>query len=150
LPIDPSAPSDYQAAQDVGPVVGGNESILLVDDNEQVLRLTAQMLETLGYDVVSAETAQEALRVASLQSFRLVLSDVVLPDMDGRQLAGQIAAVQPEIAVVFISGFAPEDHRRDESPLVGLRQAFLGKPFSLRELATAIRGVLDDSLDANA
>jgi signal transduction histidine kinase len=149
VPIDPSAP-DYQTAQDVGPVVGGNESILLVDDNDLVRHVTATMLENLGYDVVSADTAHEALRLASLDSFRLLLTDVVLADMDGRRLAEQIAAVQPEITVVFISGFAPEDGHQEKSPLVGLQQAFLGKPFSLRELATAIRGVLDDTREGSA
>jgi signal transduction histidine kinase/ActR/RegA family two-component response regulator len=149
VPIDPSAP-DYHTAEEVRPVVGGNESILLVDDNDLVRHVTATMLENLGYDVVSAGTGNEALRLASLDSFCLLLTDVVLTDMDGRRLAEQIAAVQPEITVVFISGFAPEDVHQGDSPLVDRQQAYLGKPFSVRELATAIRSVLDDSRQGSA
>ncbi len=119
----------------------GSETILLVEDDESVRKLTAQMLKHLGYTVLIAQNGGEALEIArSGRRIHLLLTDVVLPGMNGQEIAEQIRAFQPEIKTVFMSGY-PGRVTAD----LGVSEAnvsFLQKPFSSEDLGRRIHEAL--------
>ncbi|MEI2720539.1 MAG: ATP-binding protein [Gemmatimonadales bacterium] len=121
----------------------GSERILLVEDDAAVLLATASVLRRLGYQVVEAAGPEAALAVAddAAQPFDLVLSDVVMPGMGGRQLLDRLRIGRPALRVLLMSGYAG-----DMVAERGVRDGtipFIEKPFTLRTLAGAIRRVLD-------
>jgi PAS domain S-box-containing protein len=125
------------------PLPRGSESILLVDDETGVRRVSASMLRDLGYQVVEAKDGVEALQrfEAHRGEISLLLTDVVMPEMDGKELAARAIAMMPGLKVIFTSGY-PEAHLRlrdvwvESGPL-------LQKPFFMSELAHSVREVLD-------
>ena len=124
---------------------GQGETILLVED-ENSLRVTCGLfLNALGYKVLSAETPKEALKLFGqhVGDIQLLLTDVVMPGMDGRQLAEQICAVKPEIKVLFMSGYTS-----DIIAQRGVQErnaAFIAKPFTRAELARKVHSILKPS-----
>jgi CheY-like chemotaxis protein len=118
----------------------GTERVLLVEDEAVLLRMTTEMLQRQGFDVISAPDAPAALELASVEPFDVVVTDVVMPKMSGAELADRIAETFPETRFVFVSGYTDEviDERR-----LGPTALFLPKPFSSAELVDAIRSVLD-------
>jgi two-component system cell cycle sensor histidine kinase/response regulator CckA len=124
------------------PAAGGaGERILLVEDEELVRELAARVLRSKGYEVVDVRTAEEALEsVENDGAFDLVLSDVVLPGMSGVQLAEVIGERSPGSRVLLCSGYAD---RRLQWPIIKERGIpFLDKPYSVAELLSSVRGVL--------
>jgi DNA-binding response OmpR family regulator len=123
--------------------VWGNETVLLVDDDERIRQLASFMLETAGYKVFSASGGEEALRLLAEGSIRpaLLITDVDMPKMSGRQLARAVSTKVADMAVLFISGGA----EHGESPLVvsGEHDSFLQKPFSAARLLRKVRTILD-------
>ncbi len=120
----------------------GNETILVVDDEESLLAATARILEGLGYRVMEAETADKALALAASQPFDLLIMDVVLPRISGLSLAHKITTLRPEVPVLFTSAYASQDvldNQLAERPGVG----FLQKPFTAGQLGRAVREILD-------
>jgi two-component system, cell cycle sensor histidine kinase and response regulator CckA len=116
--------------------------ILLVDDEETVRRVTGRLLEKLGYRVVPAGDAVEALQLLDGgASFDLVLTDVVMPGLSGIELAERIRERHPRQRILFTSGYTTREFGRPpgEPP-----QPFMPKPFSLDDLDTAVRRVLAD------
>jgi len=89
------------------PVKGGHETILLVEDEPEILRVTTMMLERMGYDVMGAKTPGEAIRLAREHTGRidLLMTDVVMPEMNGRDLAGNLLSIYPGIKRLFMSGY---------------------------------------------
>ncbi|MEW5984640.1 MAG: PAS domain S-box protein [Acidobacteriota bacterium] len=126
------------------PPAGRGETVLVVEDEAAILRLTAIMLERLGYRVLTAASPAEALQFASTSGERihLLVSDVVMPGMNGRDLADQLAANRPDLKRLFISGYTADiiAHRGvlDEDT------HFLQKPFTLTGLSAAVRAALGD------
>jgi PAS domain S-box-containing protein len=116
---------------------GGSETVLLVEDEEIVRRLTAEMLRRSGYRVVSAGGPDEALALD--EPYDLLLTDVVMPSMSGPELAKRLAARRPDAGVLFISGYSARAVS-DRSELEG---EVLEKPFTLDELAAKVRTALD-------
>lgn len=118
---------------------GGNERILLVEDNREVQEVTAAFLEELGYRVSIAENADAALkRLAKEDDIELVFSDVVMPGpMNGIALARQVRSAYPHIAVLLTTGYAPQQQMLDET------LAVLRKPYRLATLSTMLRDTLD-------
>jgi len=120
--------------------VGGTESILLLEDEPTVRRLTKRILEEHGYTVTAVETVAEARNTLEKQSFSMLLSDIRLPDGNGASLAEQLRSERPELRIVLISGFAEGDAlaivERQQFPL-------LHKPFAAEALARIIRDTLD-------
>jgi len=119
---------------------GRGETVLLVDDEELVRRVTQQMLEVLGYRVVAASRGDAALTMIEAgQAFDLLLTDVRMPGMDGNQLRRRAEALRPGLSVVVMSGYA--DSVIDDAAGDGPR--FLQKPFSVDALGAAVRAALD-------
>lgn len=120
----------------------GHATILLVEDEDAVRTFAAKALENKGYKVLSAASGEEALDLfhTTQTPIDLVVSDVVMPQMDGPALAKQLRALKPDIKIIFVSGYAEETLRKSiDTPDV----AFLPKPFSLKELAAAVKRALE-------
>jgi two-component system cell cycle sensor histidine kinase/response regulator CckA len=120
----------------------GAETILLVEDEDIVRRLVAEMLEGQGYNVLVAIGPDEALEVT--ETFDLLLTDVVMPSMSGPELAGQMVDRWPDIGVLFTSGYSAAAVA-DRSALIG---DLLEKPFTIEQLARKVRNALDARLPA--
>lgn len=117
----------------------GAEKILLTEDNPELLELTATMLRKLGHTVFPAASPEEAIRIAREyeEDIHTLITDVIMPKMNGRDLMMHISRLRPGINVLFISGYTAEvidKHHGMEKELV-----FLQKPFSIQELAAKLR-----------
>jgi signal transduction histidine kinase/ActR/RegA family two-component response regulator len=121
---------------------GGCETVLVAEDDEAVRRLLVRVLEQSGYEVLSARDAEQALRLSRAHeaAIDLLVSDVVLPHMSGPKLAAALRGKRPELAVLYISGYAWDTFKEDA---VQEGEPFLRKPFSSAELARKVREVLD-------
>jgi len=121
----------------------GSETILVAEDDEEVRDFVEHVLKRSGYHVLCAPDGAAAMRVA--QSFpgeiALLLSDVVMPNLNGRQLAEQLQPLRPKLRVLHMSGYPGDTIARYGDVREG--DAFLQKPFSARELAEKVRDVLD-------
>lgn len=124
-------------------IPGRGETVLLVEDEAGIIRMGKMMLERLGYHVIAAETPADALRLASEHAgaIHLLLTDVVMPEMNGRDLADQIKNLCPDIRVLYMSGYTANTIAHYGMVDHGVN--FIGKPFSQKDLAAKIRAVLD-------
>jgi CheY-like chemotaxis protein len=144
FPAAEGAPATHHIAPAGGR--GGSETILLVEDDADVLALGRVVLEGLGYRVLPVRSGEEALRLASeaASPIQLLLTDVVMPEMGGPELANRMAAIRPGIRTLFVSGYTPD------AALLQLvedaRVPFLAKPFTAEELGAAVRGVFDGAV----
>jgi len=126
------------------PIAHGHETILVVEDEPAILSLTKTMLERLGYQVLAASTPGEAIRMAVEHSgeIHLLMTDVVMPEMNGRDLANKLLATFPALKRLYMSGYTANviAHHGvlDEGVL------FIQKPFSKNDLARWVRAALDD------
>jgi PAS domain S-box-containing protein len=127
-----------------GPAGGwrGWGTVLVVDDEPDVRSIAARMLALLGFDVVLAENGRQAVEQFQEQSDRisLVLLDLTMPQMDGEEALEQFHTIRAEVPVVFMSGYPNRDHAAE---VEGGNVGFLQKPFTMADLETAIRGVLE-------
>ncbi len=124
-------------------VKGGNETILLVEDEVQILNMSRQMLEDLGYTVLSINNPLSALRMVETYSghIDLLITDVVLPEMTGRDLVKNLSAIKPGLKCIYMSGYTANAIAHQGVLEEGIN--FLQKPFSREQLAIKIRDVLD-------
>ncbi len=122
---------------------GGRETLLLVEDEEVVRRLVAEILQEAGYTVLQAEDGEKAMALAGKHAgpIHLLLTDVVMPRMGGRALAGAVSGLLPETLVLYMSGYTTEAAIRDGVAQDGI--AFLQKPFTPDSLVRKVRDVLD-------
>ena len=120
----------------------GNAGILLVEDEEAVRAFAARALSSRGYKVFEAPTGVEALDVMaeSGDEIDLVVSDVVMPELDGPSLLAELRKTRPELKIIFISGYAEEAFKKNLPE--GEDFNFLPKPFSLKQLAVAVKETL--------
>jgi PAS domain S-box-containing protein len=128
-------------AQHSGPT-GGSETILLVEDEEAVRSVAARVLQNQGYRVLASPNGQEALSLVEQVEGKidLVLTDVVMPDMGGLELAVRLQGRWPGLKVLYMSGYAEGDKLR---PGIDYERPFLQKPFSAESLMLKVREVLD-------
>jgi CheY-like chemotaxis protein len=124
-------------------IPGGSETVLLVEDEEPIRRVALEVLKFLGYQVFEASNGTQALQLAELftKPIHLLITDVVMPRMNGKELADKIKALHPESAVLFMSGYTGDiiaNHGILEENV-----GFLSKPFSHQQLAVKVREVLD-------
>ncbi len=121
----------------------GNETILVVEDHDAIRRLMVRCLEKNGYKVLSAENGNDALQVFENYSepIHLLLSDVIMPEMDGVKLAETLQPLAPKMKVLFISGYT-DDWNRYFIPAHGDKHLF-HKPFTIPDFLLEVRKCLD-------
>jgi DNA-binding response OmpR family regulator len=126
----------------------GTETILLVEDDAQLRQLTSSVLAHCGYKVLTANSTEQGLALCreNHRDIRLLVTDVIMPSMNGRQLAEQVKLISPNTRVLYVSGYTSNAivHYGVLDP--GLW--FLPKPFSLSALIAKVREVLDAGHDA--
>lgn len=120
----------------------GTETVLLVEDEEQVLALARRILQHQGYTVLTAATPEAALELAAREAGRvqLVITDVVMPGMNGRELCERLKAHQPQMRCLYMSGYTSDVIAHRGVLEEGVQ--FLQKPFTIESLATAVREAL--------
>lgn len=123
--------------------VRGTETILLVEDEEQVRTVARGILERYGYDVFEAHDGHDALRIArdASKPIDLLLTDVVMPTMGGRDLAESLTRDRPAMRVLFMSGYT--DEATGAHGVLAAGVALLQKPFTPKTLLRRVREVLD-------
>jgi CheY-like chemotaxis protein len=122
----------------------GNETILLAEDEQSVRELAARILRDRGYQVYEAPDGKETLDIAQRhpeRKFHLLLTDVVMPGMSGKELADRLKLSTPDIKVLFISGYT--DNAIVHHGVLDKGVNFIQKPFSMESLARKVREVLD-------
>jgi two-component system cell cycle sensor histidine kinase/response regulator CckA len=143
LPATDRIEEPVKTSSSPGLRLSGSETVLLVEDEEQVRVVTATILRKAGYHVLEAKNGGEALLTCELHAGRieLLLTDVIMPMMSGPQLAGRLAPLRPTMKVLFMSGFTDNAMVRDG--VVAQDVHFLQKPAAPRALLTSVRQVLD-------
>ena len=120
-------------------------SILLAEDDEAMRTYLGRALENAGYEVVAVDRGTEAMPYLESRQFDLLLSDIVMPEMDGIELAQRCAEISPKTKVMFITGFAAVSLRASrEAPQAKL----LSKPFHLRDLVLEVQRLFGHSEQA--
>lgn len=140
---DPLAPGASPEGRGGADARVHGELLLVVDDDPAVLRMAAKVLRRGGYEVLEAGGGREALKIAEEQGERikLLLTDVVMPEMGGREVSEALRKLHPHIRVLFMSAYT-----EDEVILRGVRVAevnFVSKPFTVNGLRSKVREVLD-------
>lgn len=120
----------------------GKGTILLVEDEESVRAFASRALETRGYEVLAVDCGEDALDILEERDFDvdLMVSDVVMPEMDGPTLMSKVRERRPNMKIIFMSGYAEEAFRKNLD--TGEKFEFIPKPFSLKQLATAVKDAL--------
>ncbi len=136
-----SRPAGTPGSRERAESPGGGERILLVEDEPIVRALTRELLEARGYSVAEASSPEEALALAVREPVDLLLTDVVMPGMNGRRLAASLRRDRPSLPVVYTSGYSDDAALREGSLEPGAR--FLQKPYTGDDLARAIRACLE-------
>jgi PAS domain S-box-containing protein len=139
-PIEPISPPPQPSGS-----LRGSETILVVEDQDEVRKLTRRMLEARGYRVLVAASGADALRLSGAvqagEQIDLLLTDVIMPGMSGREVALLLGPAHPHMRVLFVSGYTDESIVHEGILEPGI--AFLQKPFTAEALARKVREVLD-------
>jgi CheY-like chemotaxis protein len=124
--------------------IGGDETILLVEDDDDLRRVTRRILQNRGYTILEARHGGDALLLCERYTgeIDMLLTDVVMPQMNGRELSHRIRGLRPDMSVVYMSGYP--DGAAVEQGLIDVDAKFLAKPFTPHELLDCIRLVLDN------
>jgi PAS domain S-box-containing protein len=118
----------------------GAEKVLIVDDQPEVLEITSELFRTLGFEVLSANSGEDALEVLErTPDLRLMLSDVVMPGMSGIQLAHKAQAITPALKVILASGYANPVAGKEQDSMDGFH--FLAKPYRMSDLVKMLRSM---------
>jgi len=120
-------------------------TILVVDDEPMALKLVEAILERRGFDVLSSTSPLQAVEIFRAQRDRieLLISDIVMPEMDGAKLANKLVALNPDLPVLFMSGFVTE-HEVEQAAAIS-QFAFIRKPFRPSTLVQAVQKMLAGS-----
>jgi two-component system, cell cycle sensor histidine kinase and response regulator CckA len=147
LPRCEPADAAQPARPDVGEVAAAKDltgcgTIILVEDDDPVRIFGARALRNKGYKVIEARSGEAALDLIrnAAETINLLITDVVMPHMDGPGLVREVREINPEMKVIFISGYTEDAFRQRLDSDLGIE--FLPKPFSLKELAAKVRDVL--------
>jgi nitrogen-specific signal transduction histidine kinase/CheY-like chemotaxis protein len=143
LPAESGAPESLTPPLDPRPVAGGSETILVVEDDARVRHIATHVLLDAGYRVLSASNGEAALAVASNHGdpIHLLVTDVVMPGMNGRQLAERLVQSHPETRALFTSGYTENIIAHHGVLDSGIE--FLSKPYTLEVLTRRVREMLD-------
>ncbi len=142
LPRHTADPTQATKTDEEESISRGHETILLVEDEPMILEMTVAMLERLGYTVLPAGTPDEAIRLAQehASEIHLLLTDVVMPDMNGRDLAKNLLILYPNLRRLFMSGYTANIIAHHGVLDEGVH--FIQKPFSMKKLAAKVREAL--------
>jgi PAS domain S-box-containing protein len=143
LPRAAAGQTNRDEGKSGSPPAGGSETILVVEDEDMVRSLTCRNLRSLGYTVLEAPNGIHALRLIMerTQPIHLIVSDVVMPEMGGRELGQRLSLVEPLLPILYMSGYTGEDVVR--RGLLDAGAPFLQKPFSAEALGQKAREMLD-------
>ncbi len=143
LPSVEEAAPEWAPDADLPEESRGGETVLLAEDEESVRTLTRVVLEMHGYTLLEAGDGEEAVRVCGEHEGRidLLISDVVMPGLGGRELADRVAAMRPGLRILYLSGYTDDAVVRHG--VLQAETAFLQKPFTVDALACKVREVLD-------
>ena len=124
-------------------VIDGNENILVADDDRDVLNFIRDILETHGYTVIPVNNALNAVDTFRNLSgkIHLVITDIVMPLMEGDELIRNLREIKPDIKIIVVSGYSNEAVQREK-----MADAFIKKPFESIELLSAVRQILDTGI----
>jgi CheY-like chemotaxis protein len=141
LPVIPAAEPVATEAESP-PTLGSGELVLVVEDEPDVMRMAVRALRETGYTVLEASGGREALEVLmeAGERLRVVVTDVVMPGMSGRDLTQRIADIRPGLPLIFMSGYTDEDVIR--RGLMDRGRRFIQKPFSPDALAREVHAAL--------
>jgi two-component system cell cycle sensor histidine kinase/response regulator CckA len=143
LPRVEGKASPLETAARSSATIGGNETILLVEDDNALRELNREQLKTLGYNVLPAATGEAALALASeyRSEIHLLLTDVVMPGINGRQLAERLSQQRPQLKVLYVSGYTENVIQQE---ILNSGVAFLQKPFARDVLGKKLRELLEN------
>jgi len=143
IPRHVETTTETQVTASIEPVVRGDEIVMLVEDEPTLLQMSKTMLERLGYTVLAAGTPSEAIRLAGEYSgqIHLLATDVVMPEMNGRELSVRLLESRPEMKCLFMSGYTANVIANQGVLKEGM--LFIQKPFSKNELAIKVRVALE-------
>jgi two-component system, cell cycle sensor histidine kinase and response regulator CckA len=127
----------------VPPEISGTETLLIVENEAAIRNLLQVALQRNGYTVLAAESAREALALVRSHTgaIHLLITDVVMPDMDGPELVGHLSTIRPETRTLFMSGYM--DDTLGDRGILSTNANFIQKPFSPRTIAQRVREILD-------
>jgi two-component system, cell cycle sensor histidine kinase and response regulator CckA len=128
-------------------IVPKYKTVLVADDEQIILTMVSRMLERMGYVVLTANTPNEAIRLfrESKNTIDLVITDVIMPEMNGRDLAEHFLALKPGIKCLYMSGYTADIITNQEA--LDESVYFIHKPFTKNELETKVQEALGDTLD---
>jgi CheY-like chemotaxis protein len=143
LPIKETETDQATGSEETIPT--GSERILFVDDEQPIVDIAKQMVEQLGYSMVTRTSSLEALELfrAKPDEFDLVITDMTMPNMTGEELANELMFIRPDIPIILCTGFSRSVTEK-KAKAMGI-QAFILKPILRQELAETIRRVLDET-----
>jgi len=143
LPRHTAAHESLQGQKQADLSARGHETILLVEDETTILEVAAIMLEELGYSVLTAGTPGDAISIAEENrgKIHLLITDVVMPGMNGRELSDKLLSIYPDLRCLFMSGYTASIIARHGVLDDGMH--FIQKPFSMKDLAAGVREVLE-------
>ncbi len=147
LPMCSEAPDEAEDMVSIEPQRGGDETVMVVEDEEIVRNVACEVLEMLGYTVFSAAEPETALKISQQHQgpIHLLLADVVLPRMDGASLFSRLSSTRSETRVLYVSGYPERSFIRRGVLTPGTD--FLQKPFSFESLGHKVREVLDKPMN---
>ncbi len=142
FPVEKSLSSEEKVISN-GPVTGGTEHVLIVDDESEIVLMEKKVLERLGYTVTSRTSSIEALEAfrADPNKFDIVITDMAMPNMPGDKLSTKLIKIRPEIPILLCTGFS-ENMPEEKAASLGIK-GFLMKPVVMKDLSGKIREVLD-------
>jgi signal transduction histidine kinase len=143
LPRDMSDLDESEINKSILSVFSGTETILLVEDEPSLLHLSRRILESSGYHVLTALNAEEALKIAKQHrdNIHLLITDIIMPEMNGWDLAAKVKTFQPQLKQIFMSGYTADTIA--EKSVIKKDVNFLQKPFMPQSLKEMVRKVLD-------
>jgi CheY-like chemotaxis protein len=143
LPRTDSPARQDEMFRDYSESFHGSGTVLVVEDQEEVRRLTCILLREIGFEILAAADANEALMIMEQHGsrIRLLLTDIIMPGMNGRELAERVLHTYPALKVIFMSGYT--DRVMGESGEIDASLAFLPKPFTRAKLIDVLRKVAE-------